>query len=85
MNKKTIAILAAIIGVIFVIIAIVYFVTPAKSLPFFLPGYQAGLAKTHFRHGIGSLLLGLALFAYAWFQTGKKINKSENNPPAATQ
>ncbi len=84
-NKKTLAIIAAILGIIFIIAAIVYFITPAQSLPSFFPGHEAGLTKTHFKHGIGSLFLGLACFAFAWFQSGKKKNKIETTPPAQTQ
>jgi ABC-type multidrug transport system permease subunit len=35
---------ALILGIIFLILAIVYFVIPAGSLPGFLPGFEAGSA-----------------------------------------
>ena len=43
MQKRNIAIAAVVLGIVFIIIGIVYFVEPAKSLPFpdFL-GHKAG-------------------------------------------
>lgn len=72
MNKKALVYGSVILGVIFIIIAIVYWVTSAGALPSFMPGYQAGSSTVHFKHGLGSLILGLVLLAYAWFKSGKK-------------
>lgn len=72
MNKKTLMAVGIVLGIIFVILAIIYFITPAASLPSFLPGHQAGLMTKHTKHGIGAFILGLACFAFAWFQSGKK-------------
>ena len=43
---------------------------PAKSLPGFFPGHQAGSSHHHVKHGIAAFLLGLACLVFAWFQTG---------------
>lgn len=67
------------LGVVLVIIAAVYFVKPANALPGFFPGHDATLTRTHFKHGVAALLLGLACFAFAWFQSGKKSTKQEKN------
>ena len=72
MNKKPLAIGAVVLGIVFIILAITYWTTSAGSLPHFLPGFAAGSSQVHFKHGLGSLILGLALFVYAWFATGKK-------------
>jgi hypothetical protein len=61
---------AIILGVILIVVAIVYFVDTAGSLPSFFPGHSAGSAHHHVKHGIAALLLGLACFVFAWFQTG---------------
>jgi len=79
---------AVILGILFITIAIIYFITPARSLPAFFPGYEAGITKTHFKHGLGALILALAAFAFAWFQSGKNqrnINSTDTNPPATAQ
>lgn len=75
MNKKTIIWGSIVLGIIFLGLAIFYFVTPANHLPHFLPGYDASVTKAHFKHGIASLILGLGLFVLAWFQSGKKSSK----------
>jgi len=64
--------LAAIVGIVLIALAIVYWAEPAKSLPSFIPSHEAGSNHHHIKHGIAAFLLGLACFAYAWFQTGPK-------------
>lgn len=70
--NKTLAIIAVILGIIFVIAGVVYFMEPARYLPSFFPGYDRSLMSHHYKHGIGSILLGIACFVFAWFQSGKK-------------
>jgi hypothetical protein len=62
----------SVIGVLLVIVAIVYFVFPANSLPEWLPGYDPGLSRIHYTHGAASFVAGAGLLAYAWFRGGKK-------------
>jgi hypothetical protein len=71
-QKRALALIAAIVGIVLIIIAIVYWAEPAKSLPSFFPGHTAGSNHHHIKHGIASLLVGLACLAYAWFNTGEK-------------
>ncbi len=70
--KKTLAIIAVILGVVFLALAIYYWITPANALPAFIPGYDAAMATPHFKHGLASLIVAILLFIYAWFATGKK-------------
>ena len=76
MNRRTLAALAVVLGIALIAIAIVYWVEPAKSLPSFFPGHQAGSAHHHTKHGIASFLVGLACFAFAWFNTGPKRSRT---------
>ena len=66
---RPLPLIAGLLGVVFLALAAVYFLTPAGSLPSFLPGFEAGVGKPHFKHGLGSLVLAVALFAFAWFQS----------------
>lgn len=66
---------AGVLGIVFLILAFLYFTTPAQSLPRFLPGHEAGVVKTHFKHGLGMVILALGSFAFVWFQSGKKSSK----------
>ena len=72
MNKNIRIYGGAALGIIFVIIAVIYWTTPARSLPGFFPGYLAGATTVHIKHGLGAAIIGIALFIYAWFGTGKK-------------
>ena len=71
-NDRLLVALAVLVGVVLVVIAIVYWAEPARSLPGFFPGHQAGSSHHHVKHGIAAFLVGLALFVFAWFRTGPK-------------
>jgi hypothetical protein len=70
-NRWTV-IAATIAGLLLIALAIVYFAEPAKSLPSFLPGHQAGSSHHHTKHGIAALLLGMGALILAWFQSGPR-------------
>ena len=70
--NKPLPLLAGLLGVVFLVLAAVYWLTPAGSLPAFLPGFKAGSAHVHFRHALGSLILALGLFVFAWFQSAPR-------------
>ena len=72
--KKTLNILAVALGVVFIGLAIYYWMTPANALPAFMPGYDAALTTVHIKHGIAALVVGLALLVYAWFGSAKKAS-----------
>jgi hypothetical protein len=64
-------------GIAFIAIAIMYWTVPPKSLP--LPnflGHESGVSAVHVKHGVASFLVGLACFAFAWFQSGPKRETS---------
>jgi Na+/H+ antiporter NhaD/arsenite permease-like protein len=75
---------AVIVGVALIVVAIVYFVEPEHSLPAFFPGHaSAGSAEAshhHTKHGIAAVVLALACFAFAWFQTGPKARTADSSP-----
>ena len=72
--KKTLNILAVIFGIGCVVLAIYYWMTAADMLPMFLPGYDVAMTTPHIKHGIASLVVGLALLVYAWFASAKKVS-----------
>jgi ammonia channel protein AmtB len=71
-NDRLLVTLALLAGVVLIVIAIVYWAEPAKSLPSFFPGHQAGSAHHHVKHGIAAFFVGLAAFVFVWFRTGPK-------------
>jgi hypothetical protein len=60
-------ILAFLLGLIFVAIAIVYWVVPAGQLPSFVPGFQAGSSLIHVKHGIAAAVVAVVLFGFGWY------------------
>ena len=71
-NDRLLAILAIVVGIVLVVIAFVYWLEPARSLPGFFPGHEAGSDHHHVKHGIAAFLVGVACFVFAWFATGPK-------------
>jgi len=65
---KPLPLLTGLLGLVFLALAALYWLTPAGSLPAFLPGFEAGSAHVHARHALGTLIVALVLFAFAWFQ-----------------
>lgn len=70
--RKSLTILAVVVGIACVGMAVYYWTTPANMLSSFVPGYDPTLAAPHVKHGIAALVVGIALFIYAWFASGKK-------------
>ncbi len=65
---KPLPLIAGILGVVFLALAALYALTPAGSLPAFIPGYEAGSDHVHMTHALVSLIVALLLFVFAWFQ-----------------
>jgi hypothetical protein len=55
------------LGVILLVIAAVYVLVPAGQLPGFFPGYEAGSAHMHMKHGIVAGVAGIVLIAAGMF------------------
>jgi hypothetical protein len=58
--------IAVVLGLLCVVVAVVYVVVPAGSLPAFLPGFEAGSPHVHIKHGIVAAVAAVVLFAAAW-------------------
>jgi hypothetical protein len=55
------------LGIVLIVVAVMYFVMPADHLPGFFPGHEAGVMRTHSKHGILAGVLGVVLLAIGWF------------------
>ena len=71
-NDRLLVVLSIVVGIVLIILAFVYWVEPAKSLPGFLPGHEAGSGHHHVKHGIAAFLVGIACLVFAWFRSGPK-------------
>ncbi len=74
---------AIVLGVVLMVVAVIYFATPEHSLPAFFPGHTSvGSAEAnhhHTKHGIAALVVALACFVFAWFQTGPKTSSAKSS------
>jgi hypothetical protein len=75
-SRRLLAAAALVVGLALIAVAVVYWAEPARSLPGFFPGHQAGSGHHHTKHGIAAFLVGLAVLAFAWFQSGSKPNRA---------
>ncbi len=57
---------AFVLAIICIIVAVMYFVMPAGSLPTFMPGYEAGSVHVHMKHGIIAAVVAVVLFLIGW-------------------
>ncbi|MGZ4269900.1 MAG: hypothetical protein ACXVFN_17455 [Solirubrobacteraceae bacterium] len=69
-KNRRLIIPAVLLGLVLVVVAVIYVVDSASSLPSFFPGHQAGSSHHHVKHGIAALAVGVACLVFAWFQTG---------------
>ena len=69
LNSRPVIIIATVAGILLIAVAIYYWVEPAKSLASWVPGHEAGSNHHHFKHGLASFLVGVALLIFAWFQS----------------
>ncbi len=59
------------LGIALIVIAGVYFVMPADSLPGFFPGHEAAVMRVHVKHGAVAGAAGIILLALGWWM-GKR-------------
>jgi uncharacterized membrane protein HdeD (DUF308 family) len=81
-NARRLIIPVVLLGALLIVVAVIYFVQPAHSLPSFFPGHvsatDAEATHHHTKHGIAALVVALACFAFAWFQTGPKAQSASS-------
>jgi hypothetical protein len=59
--------IVALLGVILMVVAAVYFLVPADQLPGFFPGHEAGVTHVHAKHGVAAAVVGVVLLiASGW-------------------
>jgi len=75
-NNRWVTAAAVVVGIALIVVAVVYWAEPARSLPGFFPGHEAGSGHHHVKHGIAALIVGLAVLAFAWFNSGPRKPKT---------
>ena len=79
-GRTILAVILGIIALLFIVVAIIYIITPAQSLPSFIPGHINGSTGHHPLKATGSLVVGVIFAIGAWFALAYKPK-----PQAATQ
>ncbi len=67
---------AIVVGVALIVVAAIYWAEPAHSLPGFFPGHESGSNHHHAKHGVAAFVVGLAVLAFAWFQSAPPKKRS---------
>jgi Na+/H+ antiporter NhaD/arsenite permease-like protein len=79
-DMRKLVIPAVVVGVLLIVVAVIYFAEPEHSLPSFFPGHasvtSAEANHHHTKHGIAAIVVAIAFFAFAWFQTGPKTSSA---------
>jgi hypothetical protein len=73
-GSRALALAAGVVALVLFAIAAIYWAEPAHSLPSFFPGHEAS-STHHVKHGIAAFVVGLAVLAFAWFQSGSAARK----------
>ena len=66
---QPLTVVLAVLGVVILLVAIVYFTKSANDLPSFFPGHQAGVTRHHTKHGLALVALAVVTWIGAWFTT----------------
>jgi NADH:ubiquinone oxidoreductase subunit 5 (subunit L)/multisubunit Na+/H+ antiporter MnhA subunit len=86
-NLRKLVLPAVLLGILLIAVAVIYFVTTAHGLPSFFPGHVSATSSEahhhHTKHGIAALVVALACFAFAWFQTGPRTPHGAEPPATA--
>jgi len=59
--------IAYLLGALLIVIAAIYLLVPADSLPAFFPGHETGLTRIRLKHGLAAGAVGIVLLAVGWF------------------
>jgi hypothetical protein len=83
-RKRLIAMILAIVGVLFLILGIIYLTVPAHSLPGFIGYIRHGGTGKHDLRMAASLVVAVICLAAAWFvnRSGKSPASSETSASA---
>jgi hypothetical protein len=74
-QSRLLVVAGVVVALVLFVIAAVYWIEPAKSLPSFFPGHASGSTHHHVKHGIAAFGVGLAALAFAWFQSGNAARR----------
>src|SRR5690349_6997072 len=66
-GHRTMKAILFLLGIILIVVAAVYLFVPADSLPSFMPGFDASLARPRTKRGLAAGVVGIVLIGIGWF------------------
>ncbi len=63
--SRFLVIILVVLGVLAIVVGIIYYAEPAKSLPTFFPGYAAHVKGRHTTRGLAGIIAGAVLLIIA--------------------
>ena len=89
-GRTILAVILALIALVFIVVAIIYIAEPASSLPSFVPGRSPHSDGHHPLRVVGSFVIGIVFAVGAWFALAYKprppaapLNNHQENSPAS--
>ena len=87
--KKFITMVLIVLGIVFIALAVYYWVTPADKVPHIISntisGYHPGDKSVNFKHGLAAIILGIGCGILAWFTSGStSSDEKKSSTPANT-
>jgi hypothetical protein len=76
-RSRALSAAAVAVATALIVVAVVYWIEPARSLPGFMPGHEAGSDHHHFKHGIAAFVVAVGLLAYAWFASAPSASSDD--------
>lgn len=76
-----------VVGLLFVVLAIIYFTTTAPDLPGFIPGHveHVGRARKYSKRGIASILVAMVAFGAAFFYNWVKAKPASDSSASSAE
>ena len=79
-GRTILAVILGVIALIFIVVAVIYLIEPAKSLPSVIPGHIDGSTGHHPLRAVGSLIIGIVFAVGAWFALAYKPRPQAEAP-----
>ena len=79
-GRTILAVILGVIALIFIVVAVIYLIEPAKSLPSVIPGHIDGSTGHHPLRAAGSLIIGIVFAVGAWFALAYKPRPQAETP-----
>jgi amino acid permease len=79
-GRTILAVICGIVAFIFILVAVIYLIEPAKSLPSFIPGHISGSTGHHPVRAAGCFVVGIVFAVGAWFALAYKPKPQAEAP-----